>query len=131
MSLSWLVEHHVQPVITATRKRCSRRKPLTYIGMMAYLVTPAVLWLDPEAAVVRALHSMSAVQRVLASFGCGGSILFFAPEPEESHWFAYWVMSFTPSVFALAFAMPVIKSDMRQGRGSFRRSAFWWWLACT
>jgi hypothetical protein len=113
MSLSWLVEHHVQPVITATRKRCSRRKPLTYIGMMAYLVTPAVLWLDPEAAVVRALHSMSAVQRVLASF-LRGSILFSRRSLKKVIGL-YWVMSFTPS--ALRWRLQCRSSSLTCAKG--------------
>lgn len=80
------------------------RKPLLYIGMMAYLVTPAALWLAVKYR--KALQETVQTQRLLACL-VGVPLLFFALLSVKKVIGLHWVMSFYPFGFAfLAFALP-------------------------
>jgi 4-amino-4-deoxy-L-arabinose transferase-like glycosyltransferase len=83
------------------------RKPLVYIGMMAYLITPAALWLA-----VKYRHAMRATaksQRLLACLVLV-PLLFFALLSAKKIIGLHWVLSFYPFGFAyLAFALPADK----------------------
>ena len=80
------------------------RKPLTYIGMMAYLITPAALWMAfrYRQALVNAARS----QRLLACLVVV-PLLFFTLLSAKKVIGLHWVLSFYPFGFAfLAFALP-------------------------
>ena len=79
------------------------RKPLTYLAMMAYLMTPVVLWLAVKYR--QALWATSR-QRLLACL-VGVPLVFFAVLSVEKIIGLHWVLSFYPFGFAfLAFALP-------------------------
>jgi len=80
------------------------RKPLLYVGMMAYLITPAALWLGwrYRGALARAASS----QRLLACLVVV-PLLFFMLLSAKKVIGLHWVLSFYPFGFAyLAFALP-------------------------
>jgi hypothetical protein len=83
------------------------RKPLLYIGMMAYLITPAALWLSVKYR--KALVETAKTQRLLACL-VGVPLLFFALLSAKKVIGLHWVLSFYPFGFAfLAFALPADK----------------------
>ena len=86
------------------------RKPLLYIAMMAYLITPAALWLaikDRKALVD--LDRRSAAHRLLACLVVV-PLLFFALLSLKKVIGLHWVLSFYPFGFVvLAFALPADK----------------------
>jgi hypothetical protein len=87
------------------------RKPLLYLGMMAYLITPAALWLALRNRKALADNARSAVpsQRLLACL-VGVPLLFFALLSFKKVIGLHWVLSFYPFGFAfLAFALPLDK----------------------
>ncbi|RYF40765.1 MAG: phospholipid carrier-dependent glycosyltransferase, partial [Comamonadaceae bacterium] len=80
------------------------RKPLTYAGMMVYLITPAAFWmaLRYRTSLVAAARS----QRLLACLVVV-PLLFFALLSFKKIIGLHWVLSFYPFGFAfLAFALP-------------------------
>ncbi|WP_431098479.1 ArnT family glycosyltransferase [Polaromonas aquatica] len=80
------------------------RKPLTYIGMMAYLITPAALWMA-----VRYRHALLAAARGQRLLAClvVVPLVFFALLSTRKIIGLHWVLSFYPFGFAfLAFALP-------------------------
>ena len=80
------------------------RKPLLYAGMMAYLVTPAALWLAVKYR--RALWAAAQSQRLLACLVVV-PLVFFALLSAKKVIGLHWVLSFYPFGFAyLAFALP-------------------------
>ena len=80
------------------------RKPLLYAGMMAYLITPAALYL--AAKYRRALWAGAARQRLLACLVVV-PLVFFALVSSKKVIGLHWVLSFYPFGFAyLAFALP-------------------------
>ncbi len=80
------------------------RKPLVYIGMMAYLITPAALWLAMKYR--QALLATARSQRLLACLVLV-PLLFFALLSARKIIGLHWVLSFYPFGFAfLAFALP-------------------------
>jgi len=80
------------------------RKPLTYLGMLAYLLTPALLWLGVKH---RGLLAATARQLPLVSVLVVVPLLFFALLSLKKVVGLHWVMSFYPFVFVLlAFALP-------------------------
>ncbi len=81
------------------------RKPLMYLGMLAYLLTPALLWLGwKHRQVLRATAS----QLRLVSLLVVVPLLFFALLSFKKVVGLHWVLSFYPFVFVLlAFALPV------------------------
>ena len=86
------------------------RKPLMYVGMMAYLITPAALWLvvRHRQAMVR-MGSVSSTHRLLACLVVV-PLLFFALLSGKKVIGLHWVLSFYPFGFALlAFALPLEK----------------------
>ena len=86
------------------------RKPLMYLGMMAYLITPAALWLafKHRSAVYR-VASASSTHRLLACLVLV-PLLFFALLSGKKVIGLHWVLSFYPFGFALlAFALPLEK----------------------
>ena len=85
------------------------RKPLTYIGMMAYLITPAALWLAFKHRKAFAAVPASTTQRLLACLVVA-PLLFFALLSFKKIIGLHWVLSFYPFGFALlAFALPLEK----------------------
>ena len=86
------------------------RKPLMYAGMLAYLVTPAALWLaykHRSAAAGKA--SSSASHRLLVCLVVV-PLLFFALLSGKKVIGLHWVLSFYPFGFALlAFVLPLRK----------------------
>jgi len=83
------------------------RKPLLYIGMMAYLITPAALWLSVKYR--NALMETAKTQRLLACLVLV-PLLFFALLSAKKVIGLHWVLSFYPFGFAfLAFALPADK----------------------
>jgi hypothetical protein len=83
------------------------RKPLTYIGMMVYLVTPAAVWMA-----VRYRQSLLAAARSQRLLAClvVVPLLFFALLSAKKVIGLHWVLSFYPFGFAfLAFALPADK----------------------
>jgi hypothetical protein len=87
------------------------RKPLLYVGMMAYLITPAALWLALRQRKALADNARSGVpsQRLLACL-VGVPLLFFALLSFKKVIGLHWVLSFYPFGFAfLAFALPADK----------------------
>ena len=84
------------------------RKPLTYIGMMAYLITPAALWL--AARHWRALGAAARGSRSGRILACAVVVplAFFALLSLKKIIGLHWVMSFYPFGFALlALALPI------------------------
>lgn len=80
------------------------RKPLTYIGMMAYLITPAALWMAVRYR--DALVAAARNQRLLACLVVV-PLLFFTLLSAKKVIGLHWVLSFYPFGFAfLAFALP-------------------------
>ena len=80
------------------------RKPLLYAGMLAYLVTPAALYLAVKYR--RALWAAAARQRLLACLVVV-PLVFFALLSAKKVIGLHWVLSFYPFGFAyLAFALP-------------------------
>ena len=80
------------------------RKPLLYVGMMAYLVTPVALWLAVKHR--RALAGAAPSHRLLACLVVV-PLLFFALLSAKKVIGLHWVLSFYPFGFAyLAFALP-------------------------
>ncbi|MDP3709824.1 MAG: glycosyltransferase family 39 protein [Polaromonas sp.] len=83
------------------------RKPLMYLGMMAYLITPAALWLAFKHR--QALRQTAKTQRLLACL-VGVPLLFFTLLSAKKVIGLHWVLSFYPFGFAfLAFALPADK----------------------
>ena len=92
------------------------RKPLLYLGMLAYLLTPAVLWLvlKHRRAFASAASNNSAASgynthRLLACLVVV-PLMFFALLSIKKVVGLHWVLSFYPFGFALlAFALPLDK----------------------
>lgn len=83
------------------------RKPLLYIGMMAYLITPAALWLAVKHR--QALIAAARSQRLLACL-VAVPLVFFLLLSAKKVIGLHWVLSFYPFGFALlAFALPAEK----------------------
>ena len=83
------------------------RKPLLYLVMMAYLITPPALWLALKYR--KALVAAAASQRLLACLVVV-PLLFFALLSGKKVIGLHWVFSFYPFGFAfLAFALPADK----------------------
>ena len=86
------------------------RKPLMYIGMMLYLVTPAAAWLvfKHRQNIVK-MGSTSSTHRLLVCLVLV-PLLFFALLSGKKVIGLHWVLSFYPFGFALlAFALPLEK----------------------
>jgi hypothetical protein len=80
------------------------RKPLTYIGMMVYLITPVAVWMAVRYR--DALMAAARSQRLLACLVVV-PLLFFALLSGKKVIGLHWVLSFYPFGFAfLAFALP-------------------------
>ncbi|MBH2042975.1 MAG: glycosyltransferase family 39 protein [Comamonadaceae bacterium] len=80
------------------------RKPLLYVGMMAYLITPVALWLAVKHR--QALIAAARSRRLLACLVVV-PLLFFALLSAKKVIGLHWVLSFYPFGFAyLAFALP-------------------------
>ncbi len=86
------------------------RKPLMYVGMMAYLMTPAALWLVfKHRQAIASVGSASSTHRLLACLVVV-PLLFFALLSGKKVIGLHWVLSFYPFGFALlAFALPLDK----------------------
>ncbi|WP_309682626.1 glycosyltransferase family 39 protein [Polaromonas sp.] len=83
------------------------RKPLMYVGMMAYLITPPALWLALRQR--KALAASAPGQRLLACL-VAVPLLFFALLSFKKVIGLHWVLSFYAFGFAyLAFALPADK----------------------
>lgn len=83
------------------------RKPLLYIAMMAYLITPVALWLAVRNR--KALAATIPAQRLLVCLVVV-PLLFFALLSVKKVIGLHWVLSFYPFGFAfLAFALPAGK----------------------
>lgn len=83
------------------------RKPLMYVGMLAYLITPAALWLAFKHR--RELVAAAPSQRLLVCLVVV-PLLFFALLSARKVIGLHWVLSFYPFGFAyLAFALPADK----------------------
>ena len=83
------------------------RKPLLYVVMMAYLITPAALWMAfrHRTALVKTA-ALSPVHRLMACLVVV-PLLFFAVLSAKKVIGLHWVLSFYPFGFAfLAFALP-------------------------
>ncbi|ABM38795.1 ArnT family glycosyltransferase [Polaromonas naphthalenivorans] len=80
------------------------RKPLMYVGMMAYLITPVALWLAVKHR--QALVATAKSHRLLACLVVV-PLLFFTLLSAKKVIGLHWVLSFYPFGFAyLAFALP-------------------------
>jgi 4-amino-4-deoxy-L-arabinose transferase-like glycosyltransferase len=80
------------------------RKPLIYIGMLFYLITPFAAWLGWRYR--QALKAAASQHRLLATLVVV-PLLFFALLSFKKIVGLHWVLSFYPFVFAyLAFALP-------------------------
>ncbi|MEP6772585.1 MAG: glycosyltransferase family 39 protein [Polaromonas sp.] len=80
------------------------RKPLTYLGMMVYLITPVAVWMAVRYR--KALVAAARSQRLLACLVVV-PLLFFALLSAKKVIGLHWVLSFYPFGFAfLAFALP-------------------------
>ena len=78
--------------------------PLSYLGMLAYLLTPAVLWLGFKH---RAALGNTARQQRLVAVLIVVPLLFFALLSLKKTVGLHWVLAFYPFVFVLlAFALP-------------------------
>ena len=87
------------------------RKPLLYLAMMAYLITPAALWMafKHRTSLVATARSSSPAMRLLACLVVV-PFLFFALLSAKKVIGLHWVLSFYPFGFAfLAFALPLEK----------------------
>ncbi len=87
------------------------RKPLLYIGMMAYLITPVAVWLaiKHRKAMLATAASTTHTQRLLACMVVV-PLVFFALLSFKKVIGLHWVLSFYPFGFAfLAFALPLEK----------------------
>ena len=86
------------------------RKPLMYAGMMAYLITPAALWLSfKHRKAMASVGAASSTHRLLACLVVT-PLLFFALLSGKKVIGLHWVLSFYPFGFALlAFALPLGK----------------------
>ena len=85
------------------------RKPLMYVGMMAYLITPAALWLAFKHRKPWVNASISTTHRLLACLVLV-PLLFFALLSAKKVIGLHWVLSFYPFGFALlAFVLPLEK----------------------
>ena len=86
------------------------RKPLMYTGMMAYLVTPAALWLAyKHRSAIAGMGSNSTTHRLLVCLVVV-PLVFFALLSGKKVIGLHWVLSFYPFGFALlAFALPLEK----------------------
>ncbi|MDB5743950.1 MAG: glycosyl transferase, family 39 [Polaromonas sp.] len=83
------------------------RKPLLYLGMMAYLITPGALWLAFRQR--KPLLAAAPAQRLLACLVVV-PLLFFALLSARKVIGLHWVLSFYPFGFAyLALALPADK----------------------
>lgn len=83
------------------------RKPLTYIGMMVYLITPVAVWMAIRCR--QALVATARSQRLLACLVVV-PLIFFALLSAKKVIGLHWVLSFYPFGFAfLAFALPAEK----------------------
>lgn len=83
------------------------RKPLLYIGMMAYMITPAALWLAFKHR--QGLLAAARSQRLLACL-VAVPLVFFMLLSAKKVIGLHWVLSFYPFGFALlAFALPAEK----------------------
>jgi hypothetical protein len=83
------------------------RKPLTYLGMMVYLITPAAVWMAFRYR--QALVATARSQRLLACLVVV-PLVFFALLSAKKVIGLHWVLSFYPFGFAfLAFALPADK----------------------
>jgi hypothetical protein len=79
-------------------------KPLGYVGMLAYLLTPALLWLGVRH---RRAVLETARQQPLVAMLVMVPLLFFALLSFKKTVGLHWVLSFYPFVFVLfAFALP-------------------------
>ncbi len=84
------------------------RKPLLYVVMMAYLITPAALWMSFKyrGALLATARSKSRVLQLLTCVVVV-PLLFFALLSAKKVIGLHWVLSFYPFGFALlAFALP-------------------------
>ena len=84
------------------------RKPLTYIAMLAYLITPAALWLAARHR--KALWATASAAPALRLLACLVLVplLFFALLSGKKVIGLHWVLSFYPFGFAfVAFALPL------------------------
>jgi len=78
--------------------------PLSYLGMLAYLLTPAVLWLGFKH---RAALGNTVRQQRLVAVLIVVPLLFFAVLSLKKTVGLHWVLAFYPFVFVLlAFALP-------------------------
>lgn len=87
------------------------RKPLLYVVMMAYLITPVAVWLafKYRKALVASAALAAPAQRLLACLVVV-PLLFFALLSAKKVIGLHWVLSFYPFGFAfLAFALPADK----------------------
>ena len=87
------------------------RKPLLYIVMMAYLITPAALWMafKHRLALLRTARDTAPALRLLACLVVV-PLLFFLLLSGKKVIGLHWVLSFYPFGFAwLAFALPADK----------------------
>ena len=86
------------------------RKPLMYMGMMAYLVTPVSVWLAfKHRQAISSVGSASSTHRLLVCLVVV-PLLFFALLAGKKVIGLHWVLSFYPFGFALlAFALPLEK----------------------
>ena len=87
------------------------RKPLVYIAMMAYLITPAALWMAIKyrQALLATARGASPALRLLACLVIV-PLVFFALLSGKKVIGLHWVLSFYPFGFALlAFALPADK----------------------
>ncbi len=86
------------------------RKPLLYIAMMAYLITPALLWLAfKQRRTLYAAARSTLSHRLLACLVLA-PLVFFLLLSGKKVIGLHWVLSFYPFVFAyLAFALPLDK----------------------
>ena len=87
------------------------RKPLLYIGMMVYLITPVAVWLaiKHRRAMLATAASTTSAQRLLACMVVV-PLVFFALLSFKKVIGLHWVLSFYPFGFAfLAFALPLEK----------------------
>ena len=83
------------------------RKPLMYLGMMAYLITPVAAWLAFKHR--KALVATASNQRLMACLVLV-PLLFFALLSVKKVIGLHWALSFYPFGFAyLAFALPADK----------------------
>ncbi|MDH5206751.1 MAG: glycosyltransferase family 39 protein, partial [Hylemonella sp.] len=94
------------------------RKPLTYLAMLAYLLTPAVLWLGAKHW--RVLMETARQQRLVATLVVV-PLLFFTLLSGKKVVGLHWVLAFYPFVFVLlAFALPrVTLRRCAQGLAAF------------